>query len=162
MKRVLLFVLAFCLIIGSAVRAEGLPAEDAAAYAAVRAFLTADPALTPAQAEDALSFLTIIHSSFADAVENEEKEKILSAFSLLVYIRDQDPGLFQLLADQRVALDGTGEATGTYVLNIRSIRFHRPGCAGIREMNEKNRVDFTGSRGILLATGFQPCQMCNP
>ena len=34
--------------------------------------------------------------------------------------------------------------------------------AGIKEMTEKNRVDFVGPRDLLLATGFQPCQMCRP
>ena len=48
------------------------------------------------------------------------------------------------------------------MLNIRTNRFHLPGCTGIKEMTDKNRVDFVGPRDLLLATGFQPCQMCRP
>ena len=162
MKRMLLFVLTFCLILSPAVQAEGLSAKDAETCAAIRAFLTGDPELTPAQAEAALGFLAIVYSPLDDAVRSGDDEKVLSVVSLLIHIRDRDPGLWQLIADQHAVLDGSSETPGTYVLNIRSNRFHRPGCAGLAEMAEKNRVNFTGSRGILLATGFQPCQMCKP
>ncbi len=56
------------------------------------------------------------------------------------------------LADKEIA----------YILNIRSNRFHRPGCVGVRDMAEKNRVDYYGARDLLLLTGFRPCQICKP
>ena len=50
----------------------------------------------------------------------------------------------------------------TYVLNKGSHRFHRPGCAAVEKMAEKNKETVTASRDDLIAQGFAPCTRCRP
>ncbi|MBR3239702.1 MAG: DNA/RNA non-specific endonuclease [Oscillospiraceae bacterium] len=49
-----------------------------------------------------------------------------------------------------------------YVLNTRTLRFHRPGCPSAEEISEGNRVEFRGSREELLEQGYSPCGRCGP
>ena len=50
----------------------------------------------------------------------------------------------------------------TYVLNTASRRFHKPGCASVEKMAEKNKETVTASRDDLIAQGFAPCTRCRP
>ncbi|MBQ6469208.1 MAG: DNA/RNA non-specific endonuclease [Lachnospiraceae bacterium] len=50
----------------------------------------------------------------------------------------------------------------TYILNTKSMKFHRPDCDAVREMNPKNREDFTGTREEVLEMGYDPCGGCKP
>ena len=50
----------------------------------------------------------------------------------------------------------------TYVLNTSKHRLHRPDCPSVRDMKEKNRQDFGGTREEALAMGYAPCKRCNP
>ena len=50
----------------------------------------------------------------------------------------------------------------TYTLNIRSMKFHDPGCSGAKDISEKNRRSYTGFREDLLADGYTPCGICQP
>ena len=52
--------------------------------------------------------------------------------------------------------------TRSYVLNKHSKKFHYPDCSGIRDMNPKNREDYTGTRDEVLAMGYSPCGICKP
>lgn len=52
--------------------------------------------------------------------------------------------------------------TRSYVLNKRSKKFHYPDCSGIRDMNPKNREDYTGTRDEVIAMGYSPCGICRP
>jgi len=49
-----------------------------------------------------------------------------------------------------------------YVCNTNTKKFHYPDCSSVREIKDKNRRDFTGSREELIAEGYQPCKRCNP
>ena len=50
----------------------------------------------------------------------------------------------------------------TYVININSGKFHRPECSSVRDMQQHNRRDFTGTREELLDRGYIPCGKCRP
>ena len=50
----------------------------------------------------------------------------------------------------------------TYVLNVNTMKFHLPECSSVKEIKEKNRRDYTGSRDVLIDVGYQPCKNCNP
>ena len=63
------------------------------------------------------------------------------------------------LQDAVNSLSGVSQA---YVLNQRTKKFHHPDCSGIRDMNPKNREDFTGTRDELIAMGYSPCGICKP
>ena len=49
-----------------------------------------------------------------------------------------------------------------YVLNVKSLKFHRPDCQSVEDMKPKNRQDYAGSRDELIAVGYAPCKRCNP
>lgn len=49
-----------------------------------------------------------------------------------------------------------------YILNISSRKFHLPDCPSVDTIKEKNKKEYSGSRDILIAEGYSPCQECNP
>lgn len=57
------------------------------------------------------------------------------------------------------APDGEAE---NYVLNRKSMKFHDPSCTGVKDIKEKNRWDYRGSRQSVLDMGYNPCKICNP
>ena len=86
-----------------------------------------------------------------------------------VYVYNAQPGVVIDYATGESWLEGeTAAETGgetaeeTYVLNTKSMKFHRPDCSGAQSMSSANRQDFTGSRETLLAEGYSPCGQCKP
>lgn len=49
-----------------------------------------------------------------------------------------------------------------YVLNTSSKKFHYPDCSSVKQMSEKNRATFTGTRDEIISKGYDPCGRCNP
>lgn len=54
------------------------------------------------------------------------------------------------------------EQQETYILNVKSKKFHRPGCSGAEKTSAENKQEFTGSRQQLLDQGYEPCGICKP
>ena len=50
----------------------------------------------------------------------------------------------------------------TYVLNTNKKKFHIPTCRSVKQMKDKNKKDFCGSREEVIAKGYSPCKNCNP
>ncbi len=49
-----------------------------------------------------------------------------------------------------------------YVLNSNTKKFHRIGCASIKQMKEKNKKSFYGTREEVIKKGYSPCKRCKP
>lgn len=51
-----------------------------------------------------------------------------------------------------------------YVLNTNSMKFHYPTCDSVKDMKQKNRLDITCAREVLLEQypDAVPCKRCNP
>jgi len=49
-----------------------------------------------------------------------------------------------------------------YVLNTNSKKFHYTWCSSVKNMKDKNRKNFTGTRDEVINKGYQPCKICNP
>ena len=49
-----------------------------------------------------------------------------------------------------------------YVLNTSTKKFHKPSCSSVKQMKEKNRRDYHGSRAELEDQGYTPCGKCHP
>lgn len=47
----------------------------------------------------------------------------------------------------------------TYVLNVKTKKFHRPTC---NSLPTTNRLDSSESRESIIAQGYSPCKRCNP
>lgn len=54
------------------------------------------------------------------------------------------------------------EISSTYILNTNTRKFHRPDCSSVKKMKDKNKAEFTGTRGEAIAAGYDPCGNCNP
>ena len=82
-----------------------------------------------------------------------------------VYCYNVQPGVEIDYATGESRLDENAFTEGEvndYVLNTNSKKIHLPSCPGADSMSEKNRQEFSGSRELLIAQGFEPCSQCNP
>ena len=82
-----------------------------------------------------------------------------------VYCYNVQPGVIIDYASGESTIDedflNSGEQH-SYVLNTGSKKFHAPDCSGATDMKAENRQDYTGSRELLIAQGFEPCGQCKP
>lgn len=56
----------------------------------------------------------------------------------------------------------TSAPVQTYVLNTNSKKFHYPECSSVKQMKEKNKKIFNGTREEVIAMGYDPCGNCHP
>ena len=49
----------------------------------------------------------------------------------------------------------------TYILNKNTKKFHLPSCKGLKDIKNKNKIEFTGTRDEVLEQGYTPCKLCN-
>ena len=50
----------------------------------------------------------------------------------------------------------------TYIVNVNTKKFHYPSCSSVKQMSDKNKQTYTGSRDDLISQGYDPCKKCNP
>lgn len=55
----------------------------------------------------------------------------------------------------------SSSASGTYIGNSNSLKFHSPSCKYAGKISEKNKVVFS-SRDEAINQGYAPCKVCNP
>ena len=53
-------------------------------------------------------------------------------------------------------------AQKTYILNTNTKKFHLPTCSSVKQMAEKNKKTYTGTRTEVISMGYSPCQRCYP
>ena len=49
-----------------------------------------------------------------------------------------------------------------YVLNTKSMKFHRPTCSSVDDIADNNKQEATDTRDKLISEGYSPCKQCNP
>ena len=49
-----------------------------------------------------------------------------------------------------------------YVLNVKSHKFHKPDCAGIKDISGENKKEVRTTRQQLIDQGYEPCGRCKP
>ena len=49
-----------------------------------------------------------------------------------------------------------------YVLNTKSMKFHRPTCSSVTDIAGNNKQEATATRDELISEGYSPCKQCNP
>lgn len=90
-----------------------------------------------------------------------------------VYVYNVQPGIAIDYATGKAVLSdadasaGTGKTSGNtekkmYVLNENTKKFHTPECSGVKDIKERNKKTFTGSREELIKEGYIPCGRCKP
>ena len=83
---------------------------------------------------------------------------------------DYESGESTYVGGESVSKDETGkeqeehlESTEvTYILNKNTRKFHLPECSSLKQMKEKNKSEFCGSREEVIEQGYAPCKRCNP
>lgn len=60
-------------------------------------------------------------------------------------------------APQEEELQGTD-----YILNTNTMKFHYPTCRSVKQMKDKNKQEYTGTRDEVISHGYSPCQICKP
>lgn len=61
------------------------------------------------------------------------------------------------------AAPASSQQTGTqYILNTSTKKFHYPSCSSVKQMKDKNKKSYTGSRDDLIRQGYDPCGKCKP
>ena len=64
--------------------------------------------------------------------------------------------------EETTAAPSTTSATVDYILNTNTKKFHYPTCKSVKQMKEKNKKSFTGTREEVIAMGYDPCGNCHP
>lgn len=49
-----------------------------------------------------------------------------------------------------------------FVLNTKSMKFHRPTCSSVDDIADNNKQEATATRVELISEGYSPCKQCNP
>lgn len=88
-----------------------------------------------------------------------KRKKIYVLFSLLIILISGCSSQKALSHDNRNSHDNQNI---NYILNTKSHRFHYPDCPYVKQMKEKNKWIFYGSRNDAIYRGYAPCQKCNP
>lgn len=71
-------------------------------------------------------------------------------------------GSSELISDEVITSDETETENETYILNIKTKKFHKPECSGAKNTKDENKKEYTGSREELINDGYSPCKSCNP
>ena len=56
----------------------------------------------------------------------------------------------------------TSYGSREYVLNTKSMKFHRPTCSSVDDIADNNKQKATATRDELISEGYSPCKQCNP
>ena len=69
----------------------------------------------------------------------------------------------ELASEEQAEEEAAGEEeVYTYVLNTNTMKFHYEYCPGVRDMKDKNKDTFRGTRSEVMEKGFSPCGRCTP
>lgn len=57
---------------------------------------------------------------------------------------------------------GNDTAQADYILNTNTKKFHYPTCSSVKDMKDKNKQEFFGTRDEAISNGYSPCGRCKP
>ncbi|WP_022770138.1 DNA/RNA non-specific endonuclease [Butyrivibrio sp. NC2007] len=88
-----------------------------------------------------------------------EADKMVDTNSFIITGGDSGNGLDRSSAGNEASEIPAGT---TYVVNTNSRKFHIPSCDSVKDMKEKNKLLYEGTRDELIRQGYDPCKRCNP
>jgi DNA-entry nuclease len=65
-------------------------------------------------------------------------------------------------SSESTSADSETESSTTYILNTNTKVFHYSNCSSVKQMSEKNKKNYNGTRSEAIALGYRPCGRCNP
>ena len=57
---------------------------------------------------------------------------------------------------------GSEASQADYILNTNTKKFHYPTCSSVKDMKDKNKQEFFGTRDEAISNGYFPCGRCKP
>lgn len=79
---------------------------------------------------------------------------------------ESDENIFDTAESETTESSAADQQAGaeqeTYILNTNTMKFHKPGCSSVDDMEEHNKQEYTGSREELIEDGYEPCGRCKP
>lgn len=79
------------------------------------------------------------------------------------YLTDDKPVKQNTSSGERDENTGVATPAGTdYVLNTNTGKFHYPSCRSVKQMKDKNKAFYNGTRDEVIAKGYDPCGNCHP
>ncbi|WP_026519375.1 DNA/RNA non-specific endonuclease [Butyrivibrio sp. FCS006] len=88
-----------------------------------------------------------------------EADKMVDTNSFIITGGDSGNGLDRSSAGNEASEIPAGT---TFVVNTNSRKFHNPYCDSVKDMKEKNKMYYEGTRDELIQQGYDPCKRCNP
>ena len=84
-----------------------------------------------------------------------------------VYVYNVQPGvdIRYSTGESSLATSGKNETSNennTYILNTNNKKFHKEDCSSVKDIKDKNKQYYIGSRKDLISQGYDPCGRCNP
>lgn len=95
-----------------------------------------------------IAFADDVVSSLFDSIQQLTTDELLQ--------------LHSLISEELEQRNVTTDTSPVYILNVNTRKFHFPSCKSVKDMKEKNRIDFFGSREELITKEYAPCKNCNP
>ena len=50
----------------------------------------------------------------------------------------------------------------TYIANNHTLKFHRPNCRSVKQMNDETKIYLNCTRADAINRGYEPCKHCEP
>ena len=84
--------------------------------------------------------------------------------SFNVYCYNVQPGIEidYATGESKKLKTATQSASSAYILNTNSKKFHRSSCKLAKDISDKNKKNYRGSREELINRGYKPCGSCKP
>ena len=84
-----------------------------------------------------------------------------------VYIYNVQPGveIRYSTGESSLAVTSKNETSSektTYILNTNNKKFHTEECSSVKDIKDKNKQDYSGTRDELISQGYDPCGRCKP
>lgn len=95
-------------------------------------------------------------SDYTQLLTDSKTAKLIAQYLALF----ETSPLFQ--QEQTTTSTSTGTKRQQYILNTNTRKFHYPDCKSVKQMKEKNKKPYTGTREEIIEMGYVPCKNCNP
>jgi len=82
-----------------------------------------------------------------------------------VYVYNVQPGVeinYATGDSHLIEENQTANTKETYILNTKTMKFHKEICKSAKDISEKNKDVFIGNRDELIDKGYSSCRICNP
>lgn len=103
------------------------------------------------------NFKQLSLSDYTELLLNPEVRELIEQYTTL---SETSPLFQQVQSATRTTTNGSQKRQ--YILNTNTRKFHYPSCKSVKQMKEKNKKSYTGTREEIIEMGYVPCKNCDP